>query len=90
MSAKLPIQSLVDRVTAWFVPAIIAVAAVAFVVCNACGLNTNGANSDYIQLYQGSVETLTASLERIQLDTFDMKPDAPTGPQNPKLPSISS
>ena len=31
-AAKLPIQSLVDRVTAWFVPAIIAVAAVTFVV----------------------------------------------------------
>ncbi|KOF19509.1 ATPase [Ensifer adhaerens] len=30
--AKLPIQSLVDRVTAWFVPAVIAIAAVTFAI----------------------------------------------------------
>jgi len=40
--------------------------AVAFVVCSAAGLQTGSAAADYIQLYQGDVETLTASLERIQ------------------------
>jgi hypothetical protein len=33
---------------------------------HAVSLETNGAAPDYIQLYQGSVETLTASLERIR------------------------
>ncbi len=40
--------------------------AVAFVVCQAVGLDTNTAASDYIQLYQGDKDTLLASLERIQ------------------------
>lgn len=40
--------------------------AVAFVVCQAVGLETGTAASDYIQLYQGNAETLAASLERIQ------------------------
>lgn len=40
--------------------------AVAFVVCQAIGLNTNTAASDYIQLYRGDRDTLLASLERIQ------------------------
>ena len=40
--------------------------AVAFVVCQAVGLDTNSAASDYIRLYQGDRETLAASLERIQ------------------------
>jgi len=40
--------------------------AVAFVVCQAIGLNTGTAASDYIQLYEGSTETLAASLDRIQ------------------------
>ena len=40
--------------------------AVAFVVCQAVGLDTNSAASDYIQLYQGDRDTLVASLERIQ------------------------
>jgi len=40
--------------------------AVAFVVCQAVGLDTNSAASDYIQLYQGNQDTLVASLERIQ------------------------
>jgi hypothetical protein len=40
--------------------------AVAFVVCQAVGLTTGTASSDYIQLYQGDSETLAASLERIQ------------------------
>jgi len=41
--------------------------AVAFIVSEAIGLDTNSACADYIQLYQGSVETLTESLESIQL-----------------------
>jgi hypothetical protein len=40
--------------------------AVAFVVCQAVGLETNAAASDYIQLYRGDKDTLLASLERIQ------------------------
>lgn len=40
--------------------------AVAFVVCSAAGLATGSASSDYIQLYAGSDETLSQSLERIQ------------------------
>lgn len=41
--------------------------AVAFVVCQAVGLSTGTAASDYIQLYDGNTETLAASLERIQM-----------------------
>lgn len=40
--------------------------AVAFVVCQAVGLDTNTAASDYIRLYRGDKNTLLASLERIQ------------------------
>lgn len=40
--------------------------AVAFVVCQAIGLETGSAASDYIQLYDGKPETLAASLDRIQ------------------------
>jgi antirestriction protein ArdC len=40
--------------------------AVAFVVCQAIGLDSRSASSDYITLYQGDAKTLTASLERIQ------------------------
>jgi len=40
--------------------------AVAFVVCQAIGLETGTAASDYIQLYDGKTETLAASLDRIQ------------------------
>jgi len=39
---------------------------VAFVVCEAVGLQANGAAADYIQLYQGDSKTLAESLERIQ------------------------
>ncbi|MCA3561064.1 MAG: copper-translocating P-type ATPase [Aestuariivirga sp.] len=35
--AKLPIQALVDRITAWFVPAVMAVAALTFFVWLVCG-----------------------------------------------------
>lgn len=40
--------------------------AVAFVVCNAFGLDCSTRCSDYIQLYQGDEKTLSNSLERIQ------------------------
>lgn len=40
--------------------------AVAFVVCQAIGLETGTAASDYIQLFDGKAETLAASLDRIQ------------------------
>ena len=40
--------------------------AVAFVVCEAIGLDTNRAAADYIQLYDGGRETLLSSLDRIQ------------------------
>lgn len=40
--------------------------AVAFVVCEAVGLETNVAASDYIQLYDGNKDTLLAALERVQ------------------------
>jgi hypothetical protein len=40
--------------------------AVAFVVCNAIGLETGSASQDYIQLYEGDAKLLTASLEHIQ------------------------
>ena len=40
--------------------------AVAFVVCSALGLATNGAAADYINLYSGDAELLMASLALIQ------------------------
>jgi len=40
--------------------------AVAFVVSQAIGLDTGPAASDYIRLYNGDTETLTASFDRIQ------------------------
>ncbi|MCL4743506.1 MAG: hypothetical protein KJZ54_15020, partial [Phycisphaerales bacterium] len=40
--------------------------AVAFVVCQAIGLETGTAASDYIQLFDGNAETLAQSLDRIQ------------------------
>lgn len=40
--------------------------AVAFVVCQAIGLETGAAASDYIQLFDGKSETLAQSLGRIQ------------------------
>ena len=41
--------------------------AVAFVVCQAIGLETGSAAQDYIQLYEGDAKLLTDSLEPIQL-----------------------
>jgi len=54
--------------------------AVAFVVCEAVGLETNTAAVDYIQLYDGKKETLMESLERIQQTASEIirgiQPDA--------------
>jgi hypothetical protein len=46
--------------------------AVAFVVCQAIGLDTNNASSDYIQIHEGDVKTLAASLERIRTVATDI------------------
>jgi len=40
--------------------------AVAFVVCQAIGLDSNNAAADYIQLYDGDKETLAQSFGFIQ------------------------
>jgi DNA transposition AAA+ family ATPase len=40
--------------------------AVAFVVCQAIGLETGSAAQDYIQLYEGDAKLLSESLEYIQ------------------------
>jgi hypothetical protein len=40
--------------------------AVAFVVCQAIGLETGSAAQDYIQLYEGDAKLLAESLEHIQ------------------------
>jgi len=40
--------------------------AVAYVVCQSIGLDTNTAFSDYIQLHKGDKETLIASIQRIK------------------------
>lgn len=40
--------------------------AVAYVVCQAIGLDTNSSSSDYVHLWGGDTATLVASLERIQ------------------------
>lgn len=40
--------------------------AVAYIVNKSIGLDTGTANSDYIQLYQGSVDTLRSSLQNIR------------------------
>jgi len=46
--------------------------AVAYAVCQAVGLDTNTASSDYIQLYQGDKETLLASLEKVRDTTHEI------------------
>ena len=46
--------------------------AVAFVVCQAIGLQTNTASSDYIKLYNGDKTTLSNSLQFIQSTAIDM------------------
>ncbi|MBX3359829.1 MAG: hypothetical protein KF705_00080 [Phycisphaeraceae bacterium] len=46
--------------------------AVAFVVCQAIGLENGTAASDYIQLYDGETKTLAESLDRIQKTATDI------------------
>jgi antirestriction protein ArdC len=46
--------------------------AVAFVVCQAIGLDTNTAAADYIQLYDGEKATLTESLALVQQSAADI------------------
>ena len=46
--------------------------AVAFVVCQAIGLDLSTASSDYIQLYRGDTETLAESLDRVQKTVADV------------------
>jgi antirestriction protein ArdC len=46
--------------------------AVAFVVCQAIGLDTNTAAADYIALYNGDTATLSASLQLIQTTAADI------------------
>jgi antirestriction protein ArdC len=40
--------------------------AVAFIVCEAAGIDSRGASTDYIQMWNGEAETLLASLERVR------------------------
>ena len=46
--------------------------AVAYVVCQSAGLETNSSSSDYVQLWGGDAKTLTASLDRIQKTAAEM------------------
>ncbi|MBN1489920.1 MAG: DUF1738 domain-containing protein [Phycisphaerae bacterium] len=67
--------------------------AVAFVVCEAFGLDVNTAASDYIGLYDGKRETLVQSLERIQrtasriIDGVSSQP-AVKGADRAEMPAI--
>ncbi len=62
--------------------------AVAFVVCQAIGLDSSTRSADYIQLYRGTTETLAESLDYIQktathilalIETDNAAHDVPTG-----------
>lgn len=46
--------------------------AVSFVACQAIGLDTNTASSDYIQLYRGDKDTLLESFDRIQQTALEI------------------
>ncbi len=52
--------------------------AVAYVVCQAIGLDANSASADYVQLWGGDAKTVTASLKRIQRTAAEII--AATGP----------
>jgi antirestriction protein ArdC len=58
--------------------------AVAFVVCQAIGLETGSAARDYIQLYEGDAKLLTDRLERIQVTSTQVleaiRAEIPEGP----------
>ena len=58
--------------------------AVAFVVCQAVGLDTNTAAADYIRLYQGDSATLSASLHFIQSTATEILAALGVGNCNPK------
>jgi hypothetical protein len=71
--------------------------AVAYVVCQAMGLEMTTISQDYIHLYQGSPEMLTASLERIRVASSkiltgleeiekEVKQSKGTSPKEPKEP----
>ncbi|MGP1345538.1 MAG: ArdC family protein [Phycisphaerales bacterium] len=67
--------------------------AVAFVVSQSIGLDTNTASADYIRMYAGDPETLAASLDRIQrtactiIDAIEQDPtNAPTRTTRPSEP----
>lgn len=56
--------------------------AVAYAVCRAIGLEPSGQHSDYIKIYRGSVETLTASLEAIRETATKILSVIAKGPKN--------
>jgi len=63
--------------------------AVAFVVCNAVGLDTNTASSDYIQLYSGNKETLMESLERIKRTAEQILREVAISPSQGAVPCMN-
>ena len=63
--------------------------AVAYVVCEALGLDTNTASSDYIQTWQGTRETLAASLQRIHATAMRIL-DGLTEAEQDDVPGSSS
>ncbi len=63
--------------------------AVAFVVCNAIGLDTNTASSDYIQLYSGNKETLMESLERIKRTAEEILREVAISPSQGPVPCLN-
>ena len=70
---------------------------VAYVVCRAIGLDTGTQHADYIQLYRGSVETLTQSLTALQavstkiLSALDLKGAIPKAmPSSEKKPATKT
>ena len=60
--------------------------AVAFVVCQGIGLNTNTAAQDYISLYSGDAALLLESLEYIQQTANRILNS--TGAESPSVPSM--
>lgn len=59
--------------------------AVAYVVCQGIGLDTNGSCCDYIKLYDGKKETLMESLERIQKVATEIIAGIAPGRQEPEI-----
>ena len=67
-----PILENVFGVAVGALSTLITVEAVAFVVCQAIGLDTNTAAADYIKLYNGDKTILSNSLQFIQSTAIDM------------------